>query len=98
MPVPISPPTHAVAQLRIITTPALWPAWPFLPLVRRTSGGIELGVLFDARGTVDRTGYSATVFLTCLFVLPDTVEQLLALPREVYDTAEELFGAGWRVE
>ncbi|MBA4064849.1 MAG: hypothetical protein C0501_14275 [Isosphaera sp.] len=91
-------PGEYARQLLFVTTPALWPAWPFLPLVRRTPGGTELGMLFDARGAVDRTGYSATVFLTCLFVLPDTVEQLLALPREVYDTAEELVGAGWRVD
>lgn len=85
-------------QLRTVTTPALWPVWPFLPLVRRSSHGTELGVLFDARGAVGRTGYSATVFLTNVFTLPATVDQLLATPREVYDTAEELVAAGWWVD
>jgi hypothetical protein len=91
-------PGEYARHLLLVITPALWPAWPFLPLVRRTPGGSELGVLFDARGAAGLTGYSATVFRTCLFTLPGTVGQLLALPREVYDTAEELLGAGWRAD
>jgi len=49
--------------LLFLTSPALWPAWPFLPVVRRTRGREELGVVLDAR-TAQLTGYSATVFLT----------------------------------
>ena len=30
-----------------LSTPALWPHWLFLPVVRRTSGHEELGVVFD---------------------------------------------------
>ena len=81
-----------------VSTPALWPAWPFLPVVRRTRGPEELGVLFDARGACGLTGYSATVFRCNLFARPATLAQLLALPKEVYDTAEELIRAGWRVD
>jgi hypothetical protein len=55
-------------------------------------------VLFDARGGCGFTGYSATVFLANRFALPPTVAGLLALPREVYDTADELVSAGWRVD
>jgi hypothetical protein len=80
-----------------LTAPALWPHWPFLPLVRRASGRAELGVVFDARAA-RLTGYSATVFKTCLFFLPPTFEQFLALPNEAFDTADELIDAGWVVD
>ena len=77
--------------------PALWPAWPFLPVVRRTRGREELGVVFDARAA-GLTGYSATVFLTNLFMLPPDLAAFLALPHETFDTAEELIGGGWLVD
>jgi hypothetical protein len=81
-----------------VATPALWPGWPFLPVVRRTRGTEELGVLFDVGAVCGRTGFSATVFKTNLFALPPTVDELLALPKEVFDTAEELVTNGWRVD
>ena len=81
-----------------VTTPALWPGWPFLPIVRRDRGADELGVLFDAFGVCGRTGLSATVFRCNLFDLPPTLDQLFALPRETFDTGDELIRAGWRVD
>ena len=80
-----------------LSSPALWPAWPFLPVVRRSRGTEELGVVFDAR-SARLTGYSATVFVANLFALPPDFESFLALPREVFDGAEELADAGWRVD
>ena len=80
-----------------LSSPALWPHWPFLPVVRRASGREELGVVFDARAA-GLTGYSATVFLTNLFLLPAGFEQFLALPHETFDSAEELADAGWCVD
>jgi hypothetical protein len=82
----------------VLTHPELWPYWPFLPLVRRDAEGQTLGVLFDARGVCGLTGYSATVYLTCLFTLPSTLEAFLALPREVFDTTDELVERGWRID
>lgn len=81
-----------------VSTPALWPAWPFLPLVRRTKGEQELGVMFDALSTCDVTGYSATVFLCNLFEIPSCLDKLLTLPREVYDTGDEVIAAGWKLD
>jgi len=91
-------PTVPARDLLFVTTPALWPAWPFLPVVRRTRGAETLGVLFDALGACGRTGFSAAVILTNLFALPPTVDDLLAVPREAFDTGEELIRAGWRVD
>ena len=82
----------------ILATPPLWPAWPFLPLVRRRTGEEELGVLFDLYEVFGLTGHSATVWLTNLFTLPPTLSDFLALPKEVFDTADEVVAAGWRVD
>ena len=92
------PPGDVARHLLFVTTPALWPAWPFLPVVRWTPGGIELGLMFDARAVSGLTGYSATVFRCCLFRLPPTVAEFLALPKDVFDTGEELLAHGWRVD
>jgi hypothetical protein len=94
--------THSATRARdrtvlFLSAPALWPLWPFLPVVRRTRGREELGVVFDARAA-RLTGYSATVFLTCLFLLPPSFEAFLTLPKEVFDSAEELADGGWRVD
>ncbi len=81
-----------------LTAPALWPVWPFLPVVRRRPGRAEeLGVVFDARAA-GRAGYGTTVYLTNLFFLPPDLSAFLALPHETFDTAEELARAGWRVD
>jgi hypothetical protein len=95
--------TSSVAGVRdrtvlFLTTPALWPAWPFLPVVRRTRGSEELGVVFDARGVCNLTGYSATVMFCNLFDLPPDLHQFLNLPKETFDGAEELVAAGWCVD
>lgn len=80
-----------------LTNPALWPCWPFLPLVRRTARGEELGVVFDARSVCGRTGFSACVFFCNVFALPPTLDQFFTLPREAFDSVDELFDRGWRV-
>jgi hypothetical protein len=85
-------------QLSFFREPRLWPRWPFLPVVRRADGVLQFGLMFDARGASGAYGYSATVFRTNLFVLPATAADLLALLKEVFDTAEEVHAAGWRVD
>jgi hypothetical protein len=83
----------------VLGTPRLWEHWPFLPVVRhRVDGEMDYGVLYDCWTVSRRSGYSATVFLTNLFLLPSTEEKLLALPKETFDTVEELVAAGWRVD
>jgi hypothetical protein len=93
-----SKPGDPARQLLFVTTPALWPAWPFLPVVRRARGAEELGVMFDARAVCGWTGFGSTVFKMNLFALPPTVDALLALPREVFDSSEELLANGWVVD
>lgn len=95
---PFANPDDLARQRHYLTNPALWPCWPFLPLVRRSERGQELGVLFDARGSCGLTGYSATVILCNLFTLPPTLAELLASPREVFDTVEELLDNRWRID
>ena len=85
-------------QLLFLREPRLWPRWPVLPVVRRAAGTLECGLMFDARRAAGRYGYSATVFLTHVSALPCAVAAFLGLPREVYDTAEEVYAAGWRVD
>jgi hypothetical protein len=95
--------SHAQRRLRdrvLFRTPTLWRYWPYLSVLRpHPSGqGQELGVLYDARRASGRYGFSATVFVTNLFLLPPTEEALFALPRHVYDTAEEMIDAGWTAD
>jgi hypothetical protein len=86
-------------NLLYLAQPKRWAMWPFLPLVKRLPNQPEAyGVLFDALGSCGLTGYSATVLFTNLFLLPDELDQLLTLPREVFDAPEEVFDAGWRVD
>ena len=81
-----------------VRAPALWPHWPFLPVVRRRPGRAEeLGVVFDARAA-RLTGHEITVYVTNLFLLPPDLPAFLALPHETFDGAEELANAGWRID
>jgi hypothetical protein len=86
-------------NLLFLASPGLWPAWPFLPLVRRKPGAAEeCGLLCDAWRLCGLPGYSATVFHANLFLLPRRLEELLRLPREAFDTPEEVYAAGWRID
>jgi hypothetical protein len=86
-------------SLLFITQPRLWTLWPFLPLVKRPPGQHEVcGVLFDAMAECGLPGYSATVILTNVFLMPEDRTALLALPKEVFDRPEEIVDAGWYVD
>jgi hypothetical protein len=82
--------------LGLVSQPALWPQYPFLP-VRRPGpgGGWERGVLYDARGVSGVYGHACTVFLTDLDHLPRYEAEFLGLPRHVYDNCWEVIEAGW---
>jgi hypothetical protein len=51
-------PRPATARdLLFLWTPRLWPAWPFLPLVRRHPGGAtDYGVLYDCWSAIRSAG------------------------------------------
>ena len=86
-------------DLLFFRTPSLWPTWPHLSVVRHKPGDeMDLGVIYDFAHTSGRTGYGSTVFLCNFWFLPDTEEGLLALPREVFDTFDEMAAAGWAVD
>jgi hypothetical protein len=97
---PPSQPRQATQRdLLYFCTPRLWPIWPVLPVIRQhPDGRVDLGVLFDFVGTGGPCGYSATVFLTSLLCLPESLYEFLALPKETFDTPEEMAAAGWRVD
>jgi hypothetical protein len=100
MTIPIEPPRKARARdLFFFTHPEYWPTWPFLPVVRRhADGAMDYGVLYDVMHRTGRTGFSSTVFLTNIFLMPQNETEFLALPKEVFDYAEEMAEAGWRVD
>jgi hypothetical protein len=54
--------------------------------------------MFDFAGTTGRTGFGSAVFLANLFEVPLSERALLTLPREVYDSADEVADAGWAVD
>src|SRR5262249_51875601 len=93
---PVSDPTtqarpRGPRDLFFFTHPGRWDLWPFLPVVRRhPDGSMDYGVLYDFVNTSGCMGYSCTVFLQNIFLLPDTEEGLLALPKETFDTPDEL--------
>lgn len=76
-----------------------WGLWPFLPLVRRSRGCLPTnGVLFDAMGSRSMPGFEHTIFLVNVYELPETLKELLAVPREVFSSAEQIIDAGWVVD
>ena len=78
-------------HLLFLTTPSLWECWPLLPLVRRKSGREdECGLLCDVLGLKGTPGFSATVVFCNLFQTPALLDDFLALPKEVFDTPEEV--------
>lgn len=92
-------PDNRQRSLLLMQVPARWPTWPFLPVSRNgPAGGKQLGVLYDARHMSGTLGYSSTVFLHNLFALPPTEVLLLAGPKFVYDSFDEVLDDGWRVD
>jgi hypothetical protein len=100
MTTPTEQPRKATARdLFFFTHPEHWPTWPFLPVVRRHADReTDYGVLYDAVHATGLTGYSSTVFLCNLFLMPEKESELLALPKEVFDTPDEMAAAGWCVD
>lgn len=88
----------SLRNLLFMSKPALWPVWPFLPLVRRRPSQEEYGILYDQLTVAGRTGHSSTVYFANIVLLPATEAEFLALPKEVYDSPEEVYAAGWRVD
>ena len=96
---PHSPRPPNPRDVLYFSDPRLWPTWPVLPVIRRRPDQApELGVMIDLWHRDGVPGYSATVFLANAFLLPLSLPGVLALPREVFDSAEEVARAGWTVD
>jgi len=77
------------------SSPRPWPAYPFVPVVRRTGEGEECGPPTDPAGLFGLSGYGPTVFPADPFDLPTTPAAFLGLPRRAFDSADEVYDAGW---
>ena len=94
----LSPRRERERNLLFLSSPRLWPAYPLLPVVRRAGPEEECGLLVDLAGLFGLYGYGSTVFLANIFDLPATLAGFLALPRRAFDSADEVYDAGWRVD
>ena len=78
--------------------PWRWPCRPLLPLVRRRpDGGLDLGVLVEGL-TSQEPRLGTTVFCTNLLCFPMSEEQWQSLPKEAFDSLDDVLAAGWRVD
>jgi hypothetical protein len=94
-----APEPNCARHLLYMTKPALWPTWPFLPLIRRKPGTEDdCGLLYDPPTSTETSKAGVTVYIGNLFLLPKTEAEFLALPKEEYDSPEDAFSAGWRVD
>ncbi|HEY7328494.1 MAG TPA: hypothetical protein VH592_12675 [Gemmataceae bacterium] len=100
MTTPTEKPRKATARdLFFFANPEHWPTWPVLPVVRRHDDGeMQCGLLYDIMHLSGRTGFSSTVFLCNIFLMPQNEDEFLALPKEVFDSPEEMAAAGWCVD
>jgi hypothetical protein len=99
MTAPVRPRPASERDLLFMSTPALWPQWPILPVIRRhPDGPDDCGLMYDTRGATRLAGLAATVFIGNVFLLPKSLDEFLALPKETYDNFEEVVAAGWRVD
>src|SRR5947207_931323 len=76
------------------SSPRPWPAYPFVPVVRRTGEGEECGLPTDPAGLFGLFGFGPTVFPADPFDPPTTPAAFLALPRRAFDSADEVYDAG----
>src|SRR3954447_12494858 len=94
-----SRPDDTSRDLMFMSMPALWDTWPMLPVVRRhEDGGYDCGLMYDCRGAPRLAGLAASVFICNLFMLPRTLDEFLELPRETFDSYEEVVAGGWRID
>ena len=99
MPAPWPAPRAAGPRdLLYFASPELWPAWPFLPLIRHRAGDLDCGLLCDPCLTAGAGGPRLRVVLCNLFLLPDSLGGFLALPREEFDSPLQVAQAGWVVD
>ena len=83
-----------------LENPELWSAWPVCPLKRyrpgQTTGFPDSGILFAVEGFM-ATVFECNVFLIAGSSLQEMVDDP-SIKRTVYESLDDLLGAGWRVD
>ena len=79
------------ATIDMLKDPNTWPRWPVLPM-KRLDDTEAVGVV------VAVSGYEYTLFKTNMYLVPNTVEELLKLDKEQFKSAEDVLAAGWVVD
>jgi hypothetical protein len=90
-------------NLFVMGYPKMWTHWPFLALIRENAEGyrgLDYGLLIDIFHATKwaMPGFSSSVFLCNFYGKPTELNEILALPKEVFDTIEEVYSAGWKVD
>ena len=87
-------------DLMFVSTPSLWSLHPYLPVIRRSAAGDHQ----QLRRRLRRPRRNRPVRILIngparnLFAMPETEAELLALPKIVYDTYDELLDDGWVID
>jgi len=82
---------HEVAMMQ---TPDAWPAWPVLPFKRMVNvdgafSDLECGFIVEQPPKDAKVLYIGTIF---------EVNMLSKLPQKRYETFDEIYADGWRVD
>jgi len=78
-------------DVSMIKDPNMWPRWPALPMKKLLGRQIKCGYIID-------DGKKPDIIIGSIFDIPRDPILLKALPREEYDSAEEVSADGWRVD
>ena len=71
--------------------PAIWPHYPFLPVIKKEQNHFpKLGLIL--------AGNPTKVFLGNLYLLPTTLEEFLKLPAEEFKTVDDMIASGWYID
>ena len=85
-------------HIDMISQPTFWPKYPFLPLTKIVKGEKKLGFLFDNSKNKDNKYEVIIGNLYSLMMDIPTIDKLLKMPVENYNSIELLLADGWIVD